>query len=300
MRIVFFGTPEFAAFALEKIAAESPVEIAAVVTATDKPAGRGHKMLSSDVKKTAGRLGLPVLQPKNLKDPEFIASLQALEADLFVVIAFRMMPEAVWGMPPLGTFNLHASLLPKYRGAAPINRAVMAGENVTGVTTFFLKQAIDTGDIIDRAEIEIGPDENAGSVHDRLMQLGAELTVKTLADIANGTVTTSQQNDEQATPAPKIFKPDCRIDWEATAHEIHNHIRGLAPYPGAWTELPGIDGELKVLAAKPVDDRAPQGTLTVTHGRALVGCGNGTIELLEVQPSGKRRMKASAWLNGLR
>lgn len=300
MRIVYFGTPEFAAYALEKIAADTDFEIAAVVTAPDKPAGRGHKMLSSDVKKAAERLGLPLLQPANLKAPEFVEALRALEADLFVVIAFRMMPEVVWAMPPKGTFNLHGSLLPKYRGAAPINRAVMAGETETGVTTFFLQQAIDTGEIIDQARIAIGEDENVGSVHDRLMVLGADLTVKTLKAIADGTVTSRPQDDVQATQAPKIFKPDCRIDWSRPQAEVHNLIRGLSPYPGAWAELPDIQGEVKVLAARRSDESAPEGRLTVKNGRGFVGCGDGrSMELLEVQPSGKRRMDAAAWIRGL-
>ena len=238
LRIVFLGTPEFAVESLDRIHSAG-YDIAAIVTMPDKPAGRGHRLLQSPVKQWAVAHDIKVLQPVSLKDPEFIGELQSLNANLFVVIAFRMLPEVVWRMPELGTFNLHASLLPRYRGAAPINHAVMNGDKTTGVTTFFLKHEIDTGDIIAQRSIEIDPDEDAGSVHDRLMHLGADLTLETLQSIVDGTLHTISQEQlltsgEEPTPAPKIFRDTCRIDWNRNAADIHNHIRGLAPYPAAW------------------------------------------------------------------
>ena len=240
LRIVFLGTPDFAVESLRRIIGEG-YNVVGVVTMPDKQAGRGHKMIQSPVKQFAVEHGLFLMQPPNLKDPAFIEQLQSLHADLFVVIAFRMLPEAVWSMPPLGTFNLHGSLLPRYRGAAPINRAIMNGDSETGVTTFFLKHEIDTGDIIDRRAISVGPDENAGSVHDRLMELGAELTLDTLAHILQGALRPMPQDQlpdaSETSNAPKIFKEDCRIDWNRPARSVHNHIRGLSPYPGAWTTI---------------------------------------------------------------
>ncbi|MDE6428222.1 MAG: methionyl-tRNA formyltransferase, partial [Muribaculaceae bacterium] len=210
LRIVFLGTPEFAVESLDAII-KSGHEVLAVVTATDKPAGRGHKLLPSAVKQYALEHGIEVLQPEKLRDETFLARLKELNADLNVVIAFRMLPREVWDMPRLGTMNLHASLLPRYRGAAPINHAVMNGDTETGVTTFLLKHEIDTGDMLRQARIEIGPEENVGSVHDRLMHLGAEVVVASINDLANGTVTPIPQNDEEATPAPKIFKDTCQL-----------------------------------------------------------------------------------------
>lgn len=291
MKIVFLGTPEFAVESLDAII-KAGHEVAAVVTATDKPAGRGHKLLPSAVKQYAVEHGIEVLQPAKLRDPEFLNRLREINADLFVVIAFRMLPEEVWAMPPMGTFNLHASLLPRYRGAAPINRAVMAGEKQTGVTTFLLQHDIDTGDILRQEAIEIADDENVGSVHDRLMHLGARVTVETLADLASGRAMPMKQNDEQATPAPKIFKEDCRIDPTMTAEQARNHIRGLSPYPGAWTDsLP--DGQtIKVFKAIHADGRKP--------GHLYMDFSDGTLELLEIQPAGKKRMAATDYLRGLR
>lgn len=309
-KIVFFGTPEFAVASLDRLVRDG-ADIAAVVTTPDKPAGRGHKMLHSAVKTYALEHNLPLLQPVNLKDPEFVESLRGIGADLFIVIAFRMLPEVVWGMPPLGTFNLHASLLPRYRGAAPINRAVMNGDTETGVTTFFLKHEIDTGDIIRQEKIEIGPDEDAGSVHDRLMALGAELTADTVGHITAGDLRPIPQ-DELAgkyapSPAPKIFKETCRIDWNRPAEELHNFVRGLAPYPAAWTEI--HTGEGLLTAAKIGRGRVAEGDsgalapgeVGISGGRLLVGAGDGSaFEILELQPTGKRPMGASAWLRGLR
>ncbi len=290
MKIVFFGTPEFAVESLDAII-KAGHEVAAVVTATDKPAGRGHRLLPSAVKEYAVARGLEVLQPERLKDPDFLARLREIGADIFVVIAFRMMPEQVWAMPPMGTFNLHASLLPRFRGAAPINRAVMQGETRTGVTTFLLKHEIDTGDILRQEAIEIGPDENVGSVHDRLMHLGARVTVDTLADLEAGTAKPRRQDDCEASAAPKIFKEDCRLDRTMTAEQARNHIRGLSPYPAAWTdELHGLT--MKVFAAKHAADRKP--------GHLYMDFADGALELTEVQPAGKKRMSGEDFMRGLR
>lgn len=291
MKIVFLGTPEFAVESLDAII-KAGHEVAAVVTATDKPAGRGHKLLPSAVKQYALDHGIEVLQPAKLRDAGFLARLREINADLFVVIAFRMLPEEVWAMPPMGTFNLHASLLPRYRGAAPINRAVMNGDSRTGVTTFLLKHEIDTGDILRQEAIDIAPDENVGSVHDRLMHLGARVTVETLADLASGNAVPRPQEDCEATPAPKIFKDDCRIDRTMTAEQARNHIRGLSPYPAAWTDeaVPGVT--MKVFAARHAAEKLP--------GRLYMDFADGALELLEVQPAGKKRMPAADYLRGLK
>ncbi len=315
-KIVFFGTPEFAVASLDRLVRDG-ADIAAVVTMPDKPAGRGHKMIHSAVKTYALDHGLPLLQPVKLKDPEFVEALRAIGADLFIVIAFRMLPEVVWTMPPLGTFNLHASLLPRYRGAAPINRAVMNGDKETGVTTFFLKHEIDTGDIIRQEKIEIGPEENAGSVHDRLMELGAELTADTVAHITAGDLKPMPQEQLEGLyepcPAPKIFKETCRMEWGASADELHNFVRGLAPYPAAWTELvvegtsPSSDpfAVLKVIKARVVKDSSAlsPGQVEILGGsRMFVGTGSDheALEILELQPSGKRVMTTESFLRGFR
>lgn len=303
MRIVFFGTPEFAVASLAALV-EDGQQVVAVVTMPDKPAGRNHRLLQSDVKKYALANNLPLLQPGNLKDPEFIRQLRELEADLFVVIAFRMLPEAVWSMPPKGTFNLHASLLPKYRGAAPINRAVMNGETRTGVTTFFLKHEIDTGDIIDREEIEIGPEENVGEIHDRLMELGASMVVRTVREIEAGTVKTTPQPEGDFTPAPKIFREDCLIDWNRDASSIHNHIRGLSPYPAAYSLLIEEGGrrfDTKIFSSRITDKDAAgmeTGKVVVEGKKMFVATADFMIEIMELQPSGKKRMDSGAFLLG--
>ncbi len=289
LRIVFLGTPEFAVPSLDAII-EAGHEVAAVVTATDKPAGRGHKMIQSAVKQYAVEHGIPVLQPAKLRDPEFLDALRGYGADIFVVIAFRMLPEEVWAMSPMGTFNLHASLLPRYRGAAPINRAVMNGDAETGVTTFLLKHEIDTGDILRQESISIAPDENVGSVHDRLMALGARVTVDTLADLAAGTAVPRPQPDGQASAAPKIFREDCEIDLSKSRESVRNHVRGLSPYPAARITLHGV--EMKVLEAVVADTRL--------QGRLYVECADGALELTRVQPAGKRPMSGSDFLRGLR
>lgn len=306
-KIVFFGTPEFAATSLRRLTEASKAsrewEICAVVTMPDKPAGRGHHLLESDVKKAAVEAGLPVLQPANLKDPDFIASLEALGADLFIVIAFRMLPEKVWAMPPLGTFNLHASLLPRYRGAAPINRAVMNGEKKTGVTTFFLKHEIDTGDIIESREIEIADTDNVGDVHDRLMHLGAEMVVNTVNDIFHGNVTPKPQPEGEFIPAPKIFAEDCIIRWDRPAEEVHNLVRGLSPYPGARasiTDEAGKTADIKIFETRRAQESSlpVPGKIIVKGHTMLAACADGWLEILSVQPAGKKRMETAAYLLG--
>ncbi len=305
IKIVFFGTPEFAVASLSRLL-DDGADIAAVVTMPDKAAGRGHKMIQSDVKKFAVEKGLPVLQPEKLRDPEFISRLREINADLFIVIAFRMLPEIVWSMPPLGTFNLHASLLPKYRGAAPINRAVMNGETETGVTTFFLRHEIDTGEIIAQQKIGILPEDNARDVHDKLMALGAEMVSSTVRDIEAGNVKSYPQPEGEFVAAPKIFKDTCRINWNSSAMDIHNHIRGLAPYPAAWSCLEDCSGknmEVKIftsgITAIPGNgEKASPGTCRIDGKRFLVATGDGEMEILELQPAGKKRMSASAFLLG--
>ncbi len=293
MKIVFLGTPEFAVESLDAII-KAGHEVAAVVTATDKPAGRGHKLLPSAVKQYALDHGIEVLQPERLRDPDFLERLREINAEMFVVIAFRMLPREVWDMPPRGTFNLHASLLPRYRGAAPINRAVMNGDSQTGVTTFLLKHEIDTGDILRQEAIDIAPDENVGSVHDRLMHLGARVTVETLADIESGRAKPMPQQDCEATPAPKIFKDDCELRQDMTAEQARNHIRGLSPYPGAWTDRLVPGQVIKVFAARQAD--CPESG----SDRLLMNFADGALEILELQPAGKKRMAAADFLRGLR
>lgn len=307
LRIVFLGTPEFAVESLEAILAEG-YNVVGVVTMPDKPAGRGHRMYESPVKLCAMAHGIPVLQPVKLKDPEFVEELRALQADLFIVIAFRMLPEVVWTMPRLGTFNLHASLLPRYRGAAPINRAIMNGDTETGVTTFFLKHEIDTGDIIDQERVKILPTDNLGDLHDRLMHLGAKLTLRTIRGIIDGTLEPIPQDrligDTEATPAPKIFKEDCHIDWSAPTTVTHNQVRGLSPVPGAWTTLYDGDtevGQVKIFESKPLtrSDLKP-GEVAIEGPEMCVGTADGALAVLSLQVPGKRRLSVGDYLRGSR
>lgn len=291
MRIVFLGTPEFAVESLDAII-KAGHEVVAVVTATDKPAGRGHKLLPSAVKQYAVEHGIEVLQPEKLRDEAFLQRLRELNADINVVIAFRMLPREVWDMPRLGTMNLHASLLPRYRGAAPINHAVMNGDKETGVTTFLLKHEIDTGDMLRQAKIEIGPDENVGSVHDRLMHLGAQVVVESLADLETGAACPLPQNHEEATPAPKIFKDTCRLDSSMTVEQARNHIRGLSPYPCAWTDELCNGVNMKVLEARKATEQKP--------GHLYMQFADGLLELTQIQPAGKRPMPATDFLRGIR
>ena len=365
LRIVFFGTPDFAVESLRRLV-EGGYNIVGVVTMPDKIAGRGHRLFQSAVKQYAVEQGLHVMQPERLKDEAFVAELRSLNAQLHIVIAFRMLPEVVWAMPPLGTFNLHASLLPKYRGAAPINWAVMNGDKVTGVTTFFLKHEIDTGDVIQQQSIEIGRTDNVEAIHDRLMMLGAGMVIDTVDAIIAGTVKPIPQEQmltagEQPTPAPKIFTETCRIDWNRPAEQLYNHIRGLSPYPAAWSEIADAQGNIhhvKIFAtSEPIayDEmvteanspskiegaggsmisnktggsmisheagesmisheagesmisheagesvKCPQpapGAITASGNRMVVACGDGALEILSLQLSGKRRMPAADFMRG--
>lgn len=303
MRIVFFGTPEFAVASLRAIM-ENGYEVAAVVTTPDRTGGRGNKLIESDVKKFAMERGLKVLQPEKLRDPEFLETLRRLEADLFVVIAFRMLPEVVWSMPRVGTFNLHASLLPQLRGAAPINHAIMAGFKTTGVTTFLINAEIDKGEILLSETTSISDDEDAGELHDRLMEIGAGLVIRTIRGLEEGTLTPSPQPQADCfTPAPKIFKADCKIDFEQPARIISRFIRGLSPYPGAWCRVELADEkeiEIKVLKAKPeyVSIGLDPGFCLVQNKKLLVATSDGAIEILQLQPAGKKPMDAKAFMAG--
>ncbi len=303
MRIVFMGTPEFAVPSLAALLADS-FEVVAVVTAPDKPAGRGLKIHESAVKKFAITRKIPVLQPERLKNPAFIKELNSFQADLQVVVAFRMLPQIVWDMPRLGTINLHASLLPQYRGSAPINHAIMNGETKTGVTTFKLRHEIDTGQIIDQQQVSIGPDETAGELHDKLMETGAELLVQTVKKIEKGTAEFISQPSEADTglkPAPKIFKEDREIHWGNGVNQIYNLIRGLSPYPAAWTILNGKIIKIFKGEKEWTDTRETPGTVHTDHKTFLsVACKGGYLSLKEIQPSGKKRMKIEDFLRGFR
>lgn len=306
LRIIYLGTPDFAVASLD-VLVKNGYNIVGVITAPDKPSGRGLQLTQSAVKQYAVEHNLHVLQPTNLKDPAFLEEVRALKADLQIVVAFRMMPEALWNMPPVGTFNLHASLLPQYRGAAPINHAIINGETKTGVTTFFLKHVIDTGDIIFQERVSIGPDENAGELHDKLMAVGAGLVLKTVQAIESDNVKPIPQDqvaEKDIKHAPKIFRDDCRIDWTKTAEQIHNHVRGLSPYPAAYTIYIGIDGKetnIKVFATKLTldhNDKKPGTIETDNKSYLKVYAAGGVLEIIELQPAGKRRMKLHEYLAG--
>jgi methionyl-tRNA formyltransferase len=303
IRIVFMGTPEFAVGILETLL-KNHYKVVGVITAPDKPAGRGRKLHQSAVKKFALTHDLPLLQPTNLKDKVFLDELKALRANLQIVVAFRMLPKVVWEMPAYGTFNLHASLLPQYRGAAPINWAIINGEEKTGVTTFFIDDAIDTGAIILQREIAIYEDDTAGSLHDRLMVLGAAAVLETVRAIEKGTVNTKvQQDNGTLKTAHKIHKDTCRIAWNQPLEDVHNFIRGLSPYPTAWTMLHNGDEEIhvKVYSAvkEPGTPTEKPGTLVIGKKSMKVAVQDGFLQLLEVQLQGKRRMAVSDVLNGL-
>ena len=298
-RIVFMGTPDFAVPSLEiLLAAGYPV--VGVVTATDKMGGRGgKKLLESAVKKCAVRHGIPVLQPEKFRNEAFLSELRALRADLQIVVAFRMLPTVVWDMPPLGTFNLHGSLLPKYRGAAPINWAVIRGEQETGCTTFFLKHEIDTGDILLRHRIPVGPNDTAGDVHDRMMLEGAELVLKTVQLIETGTYELQEQDGSAATSAPKIHRETCRIDWAQPVATVHNFVRGLSPWPAAWTTLSGETLKIIRATAESTAHELKPGTV-LSDGKAelKIACGGGFLNILELQAAGRRRMDVKTFLLG--
>lgn len=305
IRIIYLGTPDFAVEGLRALV-EGGYNVVAVVTMPDKPAGRGHHVQCSAVKQYAMSIGLPVLQPQRLKDEHFLAELRSYRADLQIVVAFRMLPEIVWSMPRLGTFNLHASLLPQYRGAAPINWAVMNGDRETGVSTFMLQHEIDTGNIILQERIPIAPDENVGSVHDRLMMLGGSLITRTVDLIVDYDMqgiplpTIPQEESPALLTAPKIFKETCAIDFSQTAERIYNHVRGLSPYPAAWIDnMPTNHPLAEVLKGAKVY-RVSISQNAEQKGRILIPCADGYIDIIELQLPGKKRMNASALLNGLK
>ena len=306
MKIVYMGTPEFAVESLKALI-EAGHTVAAVVTMPDKPTGRGQVMSESAVKKYAKEVGLPILQPEKLKAEDFVAELQRIDAELFVVVAFRMLPEVVWSMPKHGTINLHASLLPDYRGAAPINWAVMNGDTKTGVTTFRLSHEIDTGDVLMQESIEIAPTDDAGVVHDRLMGLGARVLTETVAKIERGEAKpipqSQMQGFESARPAPKIFKNDMKIDWSQPALSIHNKVRGLSPYPAAWTILTDGNGnevQLKIFRTALTNEAAQiaPGSVKSDGKRLFVAAADKLLEITELQAAGKKRMPTADFLRG--
>jgi len=309
IRIVFMGTPDFAVESLKALI-ENGYQVVAVITSPDKPAGRGRQLSESAVKKYAIQQNLRLLQPEKLKNPEFIAELESLKADLQIVVAFRMLPEMVWNMPPLGTFNLHASLLPQYRGAAPLNWAIINGETVTGATTFLLSHEIDTGRIIFQEKITIEENDTVGDLHDRMMVIGAELVMKTVDAIAEDNIKPVDQEeliDQSGSikTAPKIFKDDCRIDWTRDTESVRNHIRGLSPYPTAWTELEHPENG-EVLTAKifavsndNTSMTAAPGTLWTDDKKFLkIACPDGWLSVTDIQLSGKKRLKIEELLRG--
>lgn len=303
LRIVFMGTPEFAVGILDTIYQHN-YDIVGVITAADKPAGRGQKVKYSAVKEYALEKGLRLLQPTNLKDESFLEELKSLEANLQVVVAFRMLPEAVWKMPKLGTFNLHASLLPQYRGAAPINWAIINGETTTGVTTFFIDDKIDTGAMILKQAIEIGPDENAGELHDRLMDLGKDAVVKTLTLIENDNAeTTIQPTDDDVKTAYKLNRENCKIDWSKPGAEIHNLIRGLSPYPAAWCffQDKGQEWNIKVYETEFIKEAHDKiiGSIIADKKEINVAVKDGLIKINSLQFPGKKKMTSRELLNGM-
>jgi methionyl-tRNA formyltransferase len=298
MRIIFLGTPDFSVPSLDAIV-KAGHEVVAVVTMPDKPAGRGMQLQQSAVKKYAVENNIKVLQPVKLKDPEFIAELQTLNADLQVVIAFRMLPQIVWQMPNFGTLNLHASLLPDYRGAAPINWAIINGETKTGVSTFFLKHEIDTGDVLLTKEVAITPTMNAGELHDLLMQVGAETVVKSLALIENGNTKGTPQGDDNNKMAPKIFKEHCFINFNQNGQNIYNLIRGLSPYPAAFTHFDNKILKVYESTFEATNHQEPIGKMMSDNKTFLkVACQDGYINLLQIQLEGKKRMKVDEFLRG--
>ena len=316
LRIVYLGTPEFAATCLETLL-KGRHEVVGVVTAPDRESGRGRIITQSEVKKIALERGLPIAQPERLRSEEFLDLLKGWNADLGVVVAFRMLPEVVWSMPKMGTVNLHGSLLPQFRGAAPIQRAIMAGATESGATTFLLTGAIDKGDLLGRVVVPIGPNENAGSLHDRILESGKNLLAKTIDDIADGVARAIPQSEViselkgNLLDAHKLFKEDRKISWSRSAVDVHNQIRGLAPYPGAYTTLPDAPkAPVKILEARVFNDRSGElvaGKISIHEGRLYVGCGkpvpdseNGTLEILRIQPPGKGAMDAGSYLRGLR
>jgi len=310
LRIVFMGTPEFAALVLKALI-EDGCNIVGVITVPDKPAGRGQKLQESEVKKYALSKNLNILQPEKLKNPDFINSLKALKPDVQVVVAFRMLPEAVWQMPKLGTFNLHASLLPQYRGAAPINWAIINGDTKTGLTTFLIDKEIDTGKIIHKKEIEIKASDSAGDLHEKMIPEGTKLVIETLESLANGNIEAIRQDslineNKELKPAPKIFKIDCRINWQLNGRMIYNLIRGLSPYPCAWTEIGKTNDEkfliLKVFESELIETTHNEtiGSIITDNKKLLVAINDGYIQIKNLQLEGKKRLNAEEFLRGFK
>lgn len=306
LRIVYMGTPDFAVAPLKALV-EGGYNVVAVVTTPDKPSGRGLKVNESAVKRYAAELGLKIMQPEKLRDEQFVADFRALNADLGIVIAFRMLPEIIWSMPRLGTFNLHASLLPQYRGAAPINRAIMNGETVTGVTTFLLNPQIDEGAVLGQVKVEIEPTDNVGILHDKLMNVGVDLVLDTVEKLASGNAKPIEQEvlaeGAELKPAPKIFKDDCHIDFTLSGCEITNLVRGLSPYPAAWAALTeNLSAKIFDVTFEPQDVRVGEcGTILSDDKHFIkVVCADGLIRINELQLSGKRRMSAEELLRGFR
>jgi methionyl-tRNA formyltransferase len=309
IRIVFMGTPEFAVATLGSLLMNG-FNVVGVVTAPDKPAGRGQKMSRSAVMEFADLSSLPVLQPVNLKDPEFLQSLQRFNADLFIVVAFRMLPEVVWKMAPMGTINLHASLLPQYRGAAPINHVIINGEETTGLTTFFINDRIDTGNLLLRKEVRIYSNENSGDLHNRLMKAGALLMVKTLQGIIKNTITPVPQSQflkpgEVLKVAPKIFPENCRINWTDNCRNIHNLIRGLSPHPCARTIFRNGESSVsvRIYESQPGDESenlSPGQIISDGKSYLRITCGKGSLKILTIQIEGKKRMGTDEFLRGFR
>ncbi|MDR2122068.1 MAG: methionyl-tRNA formyltransferase [Flavobacteriaceae bacterium] len=306
LRVLYMGTPEFAVAPLDGIM-KSGHEVIGVVTTPDKPAGRGQKLTESAVKKYALKYKLPLFQPQKMKDPEFLAQIQKLNPDVIVVVAFRLLPREIWAMPPIGTFNLHASLLPRYRGASPINFAIINGDKESGVTTFFIDDKIDTGEILLQAKTEIHENDDAGSLHDKLQEIGKELVVKTLDGLAENSLKSEKQVIEDGTEykyAPKIFKEDCLINWNAPLEKIHNLIRGLSPYPAAFTRLVTNEQSriLKIYKGNYKEEKhiLSIGTVLIEGKKTLKIAGkDGFYFPKEVQPEGKKRMEITDFINGL-
>jgi methionyl-tRNA formyltransferase len=304
-RIVFMGTPDFAAHCLATLI-EQNFNVVGVVTVADKPAGRGQQIQESAVKKIALKHNLPILQPLKLKDEGFLEELRAWKADLFVVIAFRMLPEVVWNMPPMGSINLHGSLLPQYRGAAPINHAIIQGEKESGVTTFFIEQEIDMGNILLQEKTSIGENETAGELHDRLMHIGADLVCRTLNGVFEGTLTSKPQaefDSNNLKHAPKIFKTDCEIKWNQTAQKVHDFVRGLSPYPAAWTTFALPDKKTAKIFKTLKSGRAHHnqvGQIIVEKDQLFITCSDELLEVIEIQLEGKKRVSAVEFVRGLR
>ncbi|HKI79240.1 MAG TPA: methionyl-tRNA formyltransferase [Ignavibacteriaceae bacterium] len=296
MKIIFMGTPDFAVPSL-KVLIESKHEVIGVVTAPDKERGRGRKVSFTPIKKIALENNLPVLQPAKLKDPDFVELLKNFNADLFAIVAFRILPKEIFSIPSKGSFNLHGSLLPKYRGAAPIQWAIINGEKETGVTTFKLEEKVDTGNIYIQEKLKIEDDDDLGSVHDKMSLLGAETVLKTVDMIDSGNFELQKQDDSLASPAPKITKEVCKIDWAKSAEEIHNHVRGLSPFPGAYFFF--NDKQIKIYKTKITEtENLKPAEIKQTKKELFIGTGKATLEILELQQEGKKRLNTEEFLRG--